>query len=245
MNQITFKHIETSRTITMDINLKMLKSFGREVFIQDSAVLFLFERFFTHKNVFVEYSDIASIVREKKSTFHMEDCADSIIANKYIFKSRNILKNLMIDDFIVTVRGVGYKVSNKWLPVSGKSKDEDQKDVFLNTITNIIQDSIKYSEAAEISHDRSGFSFIKPNKEKALEHFSRIDDCYHSFLDCYSEPGNSIELLELREKITKVLLYVIYWRVGDSLTDDKFRSDYKNELNILLRQLKQAVDLIK
>jgi hypothetical protein len=223
----------------------MLKSSGREIHIQDSAVLVSLHRLFTRKEGVVKYSDIACVVREQKSAFHMEDCPDGIIANKYLFKTRSILKNLMIDDLIVTVRGLGYKVSEKWLSIVDENKDEYQKDAFLNTITSIIDDCIKYSKDAEISHDKSGFSFIKPSKDKVLENFSRIDDCYNSFLTYYSEPGNSIELLELREKITKVLLYVIYWRVGDSLSDDKFRSDYKNELNLLLRQIKQAIDLMR
>ncbi|TBR37404.1 hypothetical protein CBF23_014840 [Marinomonas agarivorans] len=42
----------------------------------------------------------------------------------------------------------------------------------------------------------------------------------------------------------RVLLYAIYWRVGDNLTTEKFLSDYKNELQILLRQIKQALDLL-
>lgn len=43
----------------------------------------------------------------------MEGSSDSILANKFIFKCRNILKSLFIDDFILTIRGLGYKVSNK------------------------------------------------------------------------------------------------------------------------------------
>ncbi|ETX11396.1 hypothetical protein MUS1_10595 [Marinomonas ushuaiensis DSM 15871] len=71
-----------------------------------------------------------------------------------------------------------------------------------------------------------------------------MNNGYHSFLSDYSTPGNSAELIELRDKITKVLLYSIYWRVGDSLSNKKFRSDYKNELQLILRQIKQTITLL-
>lgn len=244
MSQITFKNVETSKLVTLELNLKILKSSGREVFIQDAAVYVLLYQLFTQNTSLTSYSDIGSIVRDQKSSFHMEDSSDNIIANKYIFKSRAILKSVMVEDFIVTVRGLGYKVSSKWLPLLENERDEQNKNVFLKEITAIIKDCTAYSETVEITQDQSGLSFIKPDQETALEHFRRMNDCYHSFLNRYSAPGNSAELLELREKITKLLLYAIYWRVGDSLTAEKFRSDYRNELQIILRQVKQAVALL-
>lgn len=244
MSTFTFKNIETSKLVMLNVNLKILKSSDREVYIQDSAVYVFLHHLFTQKAPLISYSDIGSIVREQKSTFHMEDSPDSIIANKYVFKSRAILKNVLVEDFIVTVRGVGYKISNKWLPILEEKRDEKSKNTCLKEITAIIEDCIAYSQSADITQDKSGFSFIKPDQEIAVDHFRRMNDCYHAFLSRYSAPGNSIELLELREKITKVLLYSIYWRVGDSLTAEKFRSDYKNELQILLRQVNQAVDLL-
>ncbi|GGN38280.1 hypothetical protein GCM10011350_38110 [Marinomonas arctica] len=150
----------------------------------------------------------------------------------------------MIEDFIMTVRGLGYKVSPKWLFFVEEQVDEESKNAFIEEITAIIEDCITYSESADITQDKSGLSFIKPDQDVVMRHFRRMNDCYHAFLSRYSSPGNSIELFELREKITKVLLYALYWRVGDSLTDDKFRSDYKNELKLILRQINQAVALL-
>jgi len=244
MSQITFKNIETAKNVTLDTNLNILKSSGREIFIQDSAVYVLFYQLFTLKTSLISYSDIGNIVRDQKSSFHMEDSPDSIIANKYVFKARAVLKNVMIEDFIVTVRGLGYRVSNKWLPVIEKQENGENKHDFLKEITAIIEDCISYSESVDITQDKSGLSFIKPDQDIVMTHFRRMNDCYHSFLSRCSAPGNSIELLELRDKITKVLLYAIYWRVGDSLTDEKFRSDYKNELRLILRQIDQAAALL-
>ncbi|HGH6024409.1 TPA: hypothetical protein AB5H75_000280 [Vibrio mimicus] len=244
MSQITFKNIETAKSVTLDSHLCTLKSSGREFFIQDAAISVLLHHLFTLQAPLISYSDIGNIVRDQKSTFHMEDSPDSIIANKYVFKARAVLKSVMIEDFIVTVRGRGYKISNKWLPLIEVQTDDKSKNAFLAEITAIIEDCITYSESTDITQDKSGLSFIKPDQEIVMEHFRRMNDCYHAFLRRYSAPGNSIELFELREKITKVLLYAIYWRVGDSLTDEKFRSDYKNELKLLLRQINQAAALL-
>lgn len=244
MSQITFKNVETSKLVTLELNLKILKSSGKEVFIKDAAVYVFLYQLFTQNTSVKSYSDIGTIVREQKSSFHMEDSPDSIIANKYIFKSRAVLKSVMVEDFIVTVRGLGYKVSSKWLPLLESERDEQNKNAFLKEITAIIEDCTAYSETVEITQDQSGFAYIKPDQETALEHFRRMNDCYHSFLNRYSAPGNGAELLELREKITKLLLYAVYWRVGDSLTAEKFRSDYKNELQIILRQVKLAIALL-
>lgn len=244
MSQITFKNVETSKLVTLELNLKMLKSSGRDVFVQDAAVYVLLHQLFTQNTPLMSYSVISSIVREQKSSFHMEDVPDGIIANKYMFKSRVVLKSVMVEDFIVTVRGLGYKVSSKWLPLFESEQGEQNKDAFLKDIIAIIEDCTAYSETVEVTRDQSGFTFIKPDQETALDHFRRMNDCYHAFLSRYSAPGNSAELMELKEKITKLLLYAIYWRVGDSLTAEKFRSDYRNEMQIILRQVKQAIALL-
>ena len=244
MSQITFKNIETAKTVMLDTSLNILKSSGREVFVQDAAIHIFLYQLFTLQTPLMSYSDIGNIVRDQKSSFHMEDTPDSIIANKYVFKARATLKSVMVEDFIVTVRGLGYKVSNKWLPVIKEENNKESKDAFIKEMTGIIEDCIAYSSTANIMQDKSGLSFIKAEQDVVIAHFRRMNDCYHTFLNRYSEPGNSIELFELREKVTKVLLYAIYWRVGDSLSDEKFRSDYKNELQLILRQIKQAADLL-
>lgn len=244
MSQLTFKNIETTKVVTLDVNLKILRSSGQEVFIQDAAVFVILHHLFTLKTKLISYSDISCIVREKKSTFHMADCPDNIIANKYVFKLRSILKSIMLGDFIVLVRNVGYKISNKWCPILESKRDEQNKHSFLKEITEIIEGCILYSGSVEITKHNSGLSFIKPDQEITLNNFRRMNDCYHAFLNTYSSPGNSAELFELREKIIKILTYAIYWRVGDSMSDEKFRSDYHNELQILLRQVKQALALL-
>ncbi len=244
MSHLSFKNIETAKIVTLDLNHNVLKSSGREVFIQDAAVYALLRRFFDLGSPVISYSDIGNIVRSQKSTFHMEDSTDNIIANKYIFKSRTVLRSVFVEDFIFTIRGLGYKVSNRWLPITTTKDNESGKSAFLGEIESIIEDCITYSESINITQDKSGLSYIIPDQSIAIKNFRRMNDCYHSFLRQYSAPGNSIELFELREKITKALLYAIYWRVGDSMTDDKFRSDYKQELYVILRQIKQAIELL-
>lgn len=244
MSVITFKNIDTAKQLELHTNLNIIRSAGREIFIQDAAIYTLLIRLFTLTDPAIGYRDIADIVRGQKSSFHMEDCSDNIIANKYVFKARAALKSLMVEDFIVTVRGLGYKISPKWLLLSQRNNEDDNPQTLLTDIAAIIQDCIAYSEQAEITQDKSGLSFIKADHEVVVQHFRRMNDCYHALLSRYSAPGNSVELIELREKITKLLLYTIYWRVGDSLTDEKFRADYRNELQLILRQIKQAVCLL-
>ncbi|WP_137297653.1 helix-turn-helix domain-containing protein [Psychromonas sp. SP041] len=244
MSLIKFKNIETTKLITLDTHLKTLSSSGRELFIQDSAVFAVFIQLLTLKTSVISYKTIANLIKEQKSKYHMDDCSNSIIANKYIFKVRTLLKSVMVEDFIVTVRGLGYKISNKWLSVQEEDNNEYNKSAFLKEITLIIDDCIIYTKSVSIVQDKSGFTYIKPSQDIVINNFNRMNDCYHSFLSQYSTPGNSAELIDLREKITKVLLYAIYWRVGDSLSDEKFRADYKNELQFILKQVIQAVTLL-
>lgn len=244
MDLLQFKNTETAKIMTLDSKLKVLSSDGREIFIQDSAIFALLYYLFTSKETVISYSIIGCIIKEKKSTSHMEDCSNNIIANKYIFKTRSILKGLMIEDFIITVRGLGYKISNKWLTIPGDDHINYKDSNFLNEIDLIIDNCIKYSESTHIIQDKSGLCFIKPDYDVVIDHFNRMNSCYHSFLSRYSAPGNSIELIQLREKITKLLLYAIYWRAGDSMSNEKFRADYKNELLVLSKQIKQAVILL-
>lgn len=49
MAVVTFKNIETTKAVSLDLDLKLLQSSGREVFIQDTAVLSLLTHIFTLK----------------------------------------------------------------------------------------------------------------------------------------------------------------------------------------------------
>lgn len=53
MAVVTFKNIETTKAVSLDLDLKLLQSSGREVFIQDTAVLSLLTHIFTlKKNIY-------------------------------------------------------------------------------------------------------------------------------------------------------------------------------------------------
>ena len=240
----TYKNIDSLQILTLDTNKSILSCTSRHAFLQDPALFSIFFRFFSLNDDIITYEEIGQIIRESKSQFHMQDSPDNIVANKYIFKARSLLKTLAIDDFIITVRGLGYKLSARWLPVYQEEQPKTDGNNFIDEITALIEDCIKHSDQMKIVQSNSGLTLIEADQHLMLNNFTRMTQSYQTFFDAYSAPGNSVALLEVREKMMKLLFYTIYWRIGDRLSESQFRADYKNELKVLLRQIKHYVNLL-
>ena len=245
MRGVTFRHIDTSRALTFDCQRSVLGSAGKEVYIQDSAIGAFLLHLFREQGKILTHREISDIVRGNKSRHHMEDTPDNILANKTVFSIRRLLEKLSIENFIETVRTRGYKISSRWMRETPEAKETHRNNIFLRELRLLIDDCISYCQRAEITQDKSGLSFVVPEHNVLMQNFHRINNCYRFFIYTYSFPGNSLDLLEIREKLIRILQYAIYWRIGDGLSDEKYKSDYKEELNILYRQIEHIIQLLE
>ena len=236
-NIIQYKNVNTSKILQIDLNRGFLNfdSKNYNIGIQNTQFS-LFKIFFESEHNIIEYSKVCKTIGT--------DDYDKVAANKKIYQLRETLKKVGMDEqFIETVNMQGYKISDKWVLLTQESLSVND-DNFLDMIRAIIDDNIKYCNSSALHHDQSGLSYIMPDESVVLNNFNKINEIYKLFMSEYSRPGNSIEILHTRNLLGKLLTYFIYWRVGDGLTDEKWKSDYKHELELLFKQISQSIDLI-
>ena len=240
MNWIKLTHIDTSKNLLICLDQKIVKCDGREKYINDPATYAIIVFLISNPDKLIKYSSICEIIDKYKKS---DNTSESIIANKYIFKVRDALKEFNITDIISTIRSQGYKLSGKWKLMNSDVK-KHRNNEFIDEVKSIISDCITYCENSELKHDKSGLSYIYPTDDVLINNFKRMNSCYHLFMSNYSKPGNSVQLMEVRNKLNKLLSYCIYWRVGDGLTDEKWKADYNNELAMVLKQIESNTSLI-
>lgn len=240
MNWLELKHIDTSKILSICLDQQMVKCSGREKYISDAVTYEVIVSLISNQDGVTTYSSICGIVNKTKNT---DSTPDNTIANKYIFKVRDVLKEFNINDVFQTIRNQGYKLSDKWALIDVDAI-EVRDNEFLVEVRSIIADCISYSDNSELTHDKSGLSYVQPTDDVLIGNFKRMNSCYHLFMGNYSRPGNSAELMEVRNKLNKLLSYCIYWRVGDGLTDEKWKADFKNELAMVLKKIESNTNLI-
>ncbi len=240
MHWLEYKNIETANTLSVCLDQKAIKYCGKTEFIQDIAVYESLLLIAKNGNDVTTYDSLCDVINRVKK---VGSDSESTLANKYVFKIRKALKSISVSNFVINVRNNGYRIADNWILLDG-NQGLSNGDEFLTEIRAIIDDCINYSQSVEITHDRCGLSYIVPSDQVLLNNFRRMNACYHIFMRDYSKPGNSAQLMEVRNKLNKLLSYCIFWRVGDGLTDEKWKSDYRNELEVLLKQIETNVNLI-
>lgn len=240
MTVFKIKNINNSILIEYSYNYAWIRSGHLEEHINDVTINEVFHKFFTHTNrQIVTYSELCEIIRKNKSKEFLNSGTEGQIANQYIYKVRRILNHIGIKNFIITKRNFGYKINPEWLPIL-PTVDENirsEKKSIISSIEKLRNDSISYMEKAELQHSVSGWSFIRGDESILWQNFLELNSIYNLVIDMLAKPGNGHELSEVKNKIIKLSSYSFYWRAGDGISDVKWKSDYKNEINYLTKQI--------
>lgn len=138
--------------------------------------------------------------------------------------------------FFENVRQVGYRVSDHW-EKKEEFKNDSLNDLLMSELWAIVEEAIRHSQSWSIEKDKSGLSYIRAKSDYALLTFRKMNALYWEILEQTSRNANSIEILQLREPLFKLMSYLLFWRVGDRLDDDQWRSDYEREIRLLTKQI--------
>jgi len=166
---------------------------------------------------------------------------DAKEANVVRHKVRTLLRARGTNDFIDSVRGVGYRISEEWQArdASGESLPNN---LIIKELRELVEEGIRKSQTKDLNLDVSGLSYIKPNSEESLDTFRKFNRLYWELLEVTTKAGNSLEIINLRRPFFELATYFFFWRAGDNLSDVKWRADYEREIRLILKQFEQAYE---
>ena len=85
-------------------------------------------------------------------------------------------------------------------------------------------------------------------RQLAKDNYTLIEDVgwqlIHVLSSCGVTNDDHPDVLEVKKKIEKVISYALFWRIGDSLTEEKFRRDFNVESKKLVAEFKQLIERI-
>lgn len=141
----------------------------------------------------------------------------------------------------VTSAGYCLKEDN-WAPKD--DNNTSQNDWTMRELERLVRKYCDYTDTHTVIQDKSNLSYIKPSQRDAVDAFREINVLYWDIIERSSRVGNAHRIIVLREKMFKMLTYFAFWRVGDQMTDEKWKSDYRIEITHLLESIKSEYDQI-
>lgn len=182
---------------------------------------------------FTSYAQIAESL-SKKHGISVEDPA--VISHKYVNKAREFLRKSGCSVALFeNRRSAGYSLDPAWRPSQAVTAVPD--DGIIQEIEISIEEALRCLEMTPIKQTASGLSYVQISPLLAVRAFERLNQIYWKIIDLAAHSGNALRIMPLREQFFKILTYLVFWRLGDSLTDEKWQSDYRIELNLLRKEL--------
>lgn len=162
---------------------------------------------------------------------------DKTEAQRIFYKIKKFLEaNRSGQDLFENVRNSGYRVTEKW-EIKSDSENKQTNEILISELWKTVNRSIEHSRNWPIEHDKSGLSYIRAKSDYAMSTFRDINSLYWEILEHSSRNSNSLEILQLREPLFRLMTYLLFWRVGDRLEDEQWRSDYEKEITLLTKQI--------
>lgn len=155
----------------------------------------------------------------------------SLHAAKIIMSLRNTLKDHhpALRTFIRTVRGEGYIIDQSWQratlePLSDKAFD------FLDALDRVVQESIEHAFASKLKRCANGLQYLEFEIEAAFQRYQLLDKMLWDTILALSTKAKPAPLMDLKNTFHELASYVLYWRLGDNLSEQKWREDYRDEI---------------
>lgn len=175
-----------------------------------------------------------------KSVLSMPQNSNNDIHKKVHDAKREIKKLLPNAEIIKNITSFGYRLSEEWHSESA-SEIDDVISSNIASIASITERCIEYMHNRTIKSTCAGIMYLDFDHDFATQNFIIVDRAMWSIIDLLSSDSNLAETVDLKSVFAEFLSYVIYWRVGDNLTEEKWRGDYEREIRNHLRKIKDLV----
>jgi hypothetical protein len=150
-----------------------------------------------------------------------------------------------------SVRSAGYALVDGWRIVDEEIKAKHLAFDQLRELNTALERARAHVDKAAIVTNQIGLSHVErteATRQLAKDNYTLIEDVgwqlIHVLSCCGVTNDDHPDVLEVKRKIEKIISYALFWRIGDSMTEEKFRRDFRSEIKTLVAEFKQLVERI-
>lgn len=177
--------------------------------------------------------------------FGDKDEGEAPRAHKVINQLRDTLKAIRgLEGLITSRRSVGYIVGDGWKPARREIRAETSRE-FLSALDNVVEECIRYMERQELRTMQNGLQYIDADQAFAIQKYQLLNAMLWDTIRALSSSKPS-DVTVLKQEFHHLVSYVLFWRIGDNLAEEKWRADYRDEIMTAARRIhRQVEDLLK
>jgi len=165
-------------------------------------------------------------------------------------KERFEAANLRIP-VLESVRSTGYQLANGWRLVAEEVRSTHLAIDQLRELNVALERARTHVDKTTIVTNQIGLMYVErteATRQLAKDNYTLIEDVGWQLIHVLSSSGvtndEHPDVLEVKKKIEKIISYALFWRIGDSLTEEKFRRDFHVESKKLVAEFKQLIERI-
>jgi hypothetical protein len=206
-----------------------------------------------HRDFIVEVARHApktATFRDLIVAIHVSRANEAALFKKLVYEIKERFKFYGLEiPVLESVRSEGYRLAEGWAKLQGEPKHPAFG--LLENLGTALQRSRDHVGTANIATNSIGLQHVERSAETlkiARENYFLVESVGWELLDVLSSCGITNEdhprVLEVKRKIEKVTSYALFWRVGDSLPQDKWRRDFHSESTTLEVDIKNLIERI-
>lgn len=189
----------------------------------------------------VSHADIADLLNQIGGPGSRNDNPSARSA-KFIASLREHLEELdELRGLIDSQRARGYIIGSDWSSQPLEIQVEKTND-FLAMLDSVVNDCIAHTNSRAIIHCPNGLQFIDFDMDFALQKYELLNAMLWDTIRVLSSTAKPSDITPIKDHFHRLASYVLYWRLGDGLTDEKWKSDYHDEILSVSDQIKTIVD---
>lgn len=165
-------------------------------------------------------------------------------SSKFMAEFRRELGKLRpLTDLVRSVRSLGYTVSDDWTKPPPEIRIQKSND-FLAALDHVVDECIKHSDEHSIVTCQNGLQYMDFDIDFAIQKYQMLDSMLWDTVRILSISAKPSDLIDLKRTFHDLASYVLYWRLGDGLTEEKWRSDYRDEISTRAQKIRRQVEAL-
>lgn len=150
-----------------------------------------------------------------------------------------------------SVRSTGYQLANGWRLVAEEVRSTHLALDQLRELNVALERARAHVDKTAIVTNQIGLMYVErteATRQLAKDNYTLIEDIgwqlIHVLSSCGVTNDEHPDVFEVKKKIEKIISYALFWRIGDSLTEEKFRRDFHVESKKLVAEFRQLIERI-
>ncbi|WP_162826761.1 response regulator transcription factor [Pseudolabrys taiwanensis] len=191
----------------------------------------------------VTHAEIVAIL-DKSGQGNKNDAPNSR-SGKFIAQLRAELKHSHdLHGLIKNVRSAGYIVGEGWTRPPSEIRIQKSHE-FLDMLDNVVSDCIRHANDMPLITCQNGLQYIAFKIDFSLQKFKILNSMLWDIIRILSSTtAKPSDLIEIKASFHDLSSYVLYWRIGDGLSEEKWKADYRDEIRTQARKIHQQVEAI-